>query len=311
MTWWLNTYGTEHLKATTLASYRSMAKGHVILGLGATPLAALTPKHVADWQAQVAQKITRRKTVISSKRVLNARVMLHAALQEAVRLSLLPSNPVAKVRAPKVSSKPVDSFTRAQVGALMAKAAGHPLEPLLATAWQTGMRLGELCGLRWGDVDLDAGTVRVARTAASIGGPVFMQDPKTEKSVRTIALPRATGAVLTAHRARQGEQRLRKGPAWQEHDLVFPTGLGTALHAGRVEKVFNALRDAAALPAHSFHVLRHSYASLALLAGVPLEIVSENLGHRDISFTKRVYAHVLLEAKHAGADLMDAVIRRA
>jgi integrase len=111
--------------------------------------------------------------------------------------------------------------------------------------------------------------------------------------------------VPAGHATRRMKHRTRVAGARSG----VPPGLGTALHAGRVENVFNALRDAATLPAHSCHVLRHSYASLALPAGVPLETVSENLGHRDIPFTKRVYAHVLLEAKHAGAELMDAVIR--
>jgi integrase len=320
VTWWPDTYGKEHPQATTLAAYRSMAKEPVILGLGATALADLTPKHVADWQAHMLQNPARRGRApkagapekpappLAAKRVLNARVMLHAALEEAVRMGMLPSNPVARIRAPKVTTKRVDSFSREQVGALMAKAEGHALAPMIATAWQTGLRLGELCGIRWADVDLDAGTARVARTAASTGAPVFMQEPKS-LSPRS-PCPGATVALLRAHGKRQAEDRLRLGPAWQDNDLVFATSRGTALHAGRVEGVFNDFRNAARLPCHSFHAPRHMYASLALLAGVPLETASGNLGHGGISFTKRVYAHVLPEAKRAGADLMGAVVGR-
>lgn len=309
LTWWLDTYGETNLKPTTLASYRSMAKEHVIPGLGAVALADLTQRHVADWQAAMAKKVTYRGTPISAKRVLNARVMLHAALKAAVRMDALAANPVDKTAAPRVTARRVDSFTREQVGDLMAALDGHALESLVAFSWHTGLRSGETRALRWADVDLDAATALVARTAASTGGPVFMQDPKTEKSTRTIALPRGTVALLRAHRISQHEERLRLGPGWQDRDLVFPTSRGTPMHAGRVGHVFNAARDKAGLPAYPFHALRHTYASLALLAGVPLETVSENLGHRDISFTKRVYAHVLLEAKRSAADMMDGVLR--
>ena len=308
--WWLNTYGESNLKATTLASYRSMAKHHVIPGLGAVPLADLTATQVATWQADTLRKTTYRGGPISPKRVTNARTMLHAALKEAVRLDLLPSNPVSKVRAPKANPKRVGGFTAEQVTALMAAAKGHALEPVLAVAWQTGMRSGELRGLRWADCDLKAGTAKVEQSAASTGGPVFMQTPKTERSARTIALPAPTVVILRAHRARQAEERMALGARWKDHDLVFPTSLGTAMHSGRAEQVYKDFRDAAGLPPLPFHALRHTYGSLALLAGVPLETVSENLGHRDISFTKRIYADVLLEQKRVGADLMAQVIHR-
>lgn len=287
LSWWIDTYAAGNLKATTLASYQYLSELHVIPAIGAVALSDLTPRHIAEWQADMLQKTTRRGNAMSSKTVMNARVMLHTALEEAVMQNLMAANPVSRVRAPKVETKRVDSFTREEIGNLMAAAEGHALAPIIAAAWQTGLRLGELRALKWVDVDFEQKTVRVHRTAASTGGPVFMQDPKTEKSARTIALSSSTAELLKAHRARQAQGRLKIGPRWRDHGLVFCTSLGTPMHAARAEAVFNELRDAAGLPHYSFHALRHTYASLALLAGVPLETVSENLGHRDISFTKR------------------------
>ncbi len=307
---WLLDYGAPNLKPTTLASYRTLADRHVIPALGAVPLSDLTAQAVSAWQADMLRKPGRGGRALSLKRVANARMMLHTALQEAVRLGVISSNPVARVRPPKQTPKKVEGFTLVQVEALTATAEGHRLEALFATAWQTGMRMGELLGLRWTDVDFDAGTVRVEATAASTGGPVFIQTPKTEAGTRTLALPPPTMAAIRAHRARQAQERLKAGKAWQDRGLVFPTSKGTPIMPTSLEKTWYAVRDRAGLPPFGFHSLRHTYASLALSSGVALEMVSENLGHKNPGFTKRVYAAYLLDAKRAAADTMAALIGR-
>lgn len=322
-------YATERgLKATTVASHETHIRKHIVPALGAVPLKDLTVAQVSAWQAEMLRKMVRRGKApkpakagepakpekpakpLSPKRVLNARMTLHTLLEEAVRKELIPSNPVAKVRPPKQNPEKIHAFTADHVQALTEAARGHRLEVLFGTAWQAGMRMGELLGLRWADIRLDEGTVRIGRTAATTGHAVFFQDAKTEASVRTIVLPTETVTALRAHRRQQREEGIRAGAGWREGDLVFPTSKGTPIQPAAMERTWYSVRNKAGIPAYGFHSLRHTYASLALSAGVSLELVSENLGHKSPAFTKRVYAEFMLDAKRAGADVMSRVIAK-
>lgn len=324
----LRDYAAERgLKATTVASHDTLLKKHIIPALGAVPLKDLTVAQVAAWQADMLRKLSRRGkaptppkpgqaakpqkplTPLSPKRVLNARMTLHTLIEEAVRHERIPMNPVAKVRPPKQNPEKIHAFTAEHMTALTKAAAGHRLETLFAMAWQTGMRMGELLALRWTDVDLDGGTVRIGRTAATTGHAVFFQEAKTEASVRTIALPAETVTAIRGHRRRQQEAGMAsRGGGWRESDLVFSTSKGTPIQPAAMERTWYSVRNKAGMPDYGFHSLRHTYASLALSAGVALELVSENLGHKNPAFTKRVYAEFMLDAKRAGADVMSGVI---
>lgn len=299
------------LKATTVASHLAHIRNHIIPALGAVPLKDLTAAQVSAWQTAMLRKPSgRRSGTLSPKRVLNARMTLHTLLEKAVRDELIPANPAAKVLPPKQSPQKIHPFTADHMKALTEAVRGHRLEALFGVAWQTGMRMGELLALSWSDIRFDEGTVRIGRTAAVTGHAVFFQDAKTEASVRTIVLPKETAAALRAHRKRQQEEGMRAGAGWREADLVFPTSKGTPMQPAALERTWYSIRDKAGIPGYGFHSLRHTYASLALSAGMALELVSENLGHKSPAFTKRVYAEYMLGAKRAGADVMSGVIAK-
>jgi len=318
---WFRDYGEPNLKPTTLASYRTLARVHVVPGLGALPLSELTAAQVSAWQGDMLRKTVVRKKArrgkpaveapISPKRVANARMFLHTVLEEAVRLELLPANPVARVRPPKQAPREVEPYTKEEAARILAAARGHRLEALFVLAVHTGMRLGELLGLRWADVDLEAGTVRVARTLVAVKGKPTFQEPKTTDSARTVPLTLLAQAALRGHKARQAQERLAAGEAWQDGGLVFPTGKGTPMHPSGAERPWYALRTKAGVPARGFHALRHTAATLMLSAGVPLEAVSEVLGHSDFAFTKNTYARFLLDAKRQAAERLGAFMEEA
>jgi integrase len=163
---------------------------------------------------------------------------------------------------------------------------------LIAT---TGLRRAEIAGLRWSDLDLEHGRLSVRRPRVEVEGAVYESEPKTAKGKRTIALDPVTVAALGSWRDRQAEERLVVGPGYRESGFVFTKLDGDPIHPRRFSDWFEQRTRAAQLPAIRLHDLRHSYASAALRAGVPAKVVSERLGHANISITLDTYTHVLPE----------------
>jgi len=182
----------------------------------------------------------------------------------------------------------------------------HVRDDRLYAAWlllaTTGMRRGEVAGLRWVDVDLDAGRVSPRRPRVVVNHEVIVSEPKTAKGRRSIALDPATVAALRDHRRWQLEDRLAVGPRWEDAGLVFTWPDGRPLHPERFSRWFEQHTRAAGLPKIRLHDVRHSYATAALAAGVPAKVVSERLGHANIAITMDTYSHVLpgLDAEAAG-----------
>ena len=183
---------------------------------------------------------------------------------------------------------------------------GHRLAPLFLTAVGTGMRQGELLGLTWRMVDLDAGQLVVAYTLQR--GTRELAEPKTARSRRAVPLPRSVVDALRQHRVHQVEQRLAAGPRWQDRDLVFSTAMGSPLDGRNVGQAFHAVLEAAGLPSQPFHHLRHAYATLQLEGGEELANVSKVLGHSDLGTTADLYAHLTPAIARRAADRMETIL---
>lgn len=184
-------------------------------------------------------------------------------------------------------------------------------------ALATGARQGELLGLRWQDVDADAGTLRINYSLQRIPkakrtgkGPHYvLAEPKTARSRRAIHLPAMAVAALREHRVRQVAERLAVGAAWQDGwDLVFASTIGTPLDGRNVAHRFEDLLRRAELPRIRFHDMRHSAATFQLLTGTPMRVVMENLGHSQIGTTANLYSHVMPSMQRDSADRMDALL---
>jgi integrase len=156
----------------------------------------------------------------------------------------------------------------------------------------TGMRRGEALGLRWADVDLDAARLAVRQTVIEVNHKIEFSMPKTAKGRRTIALDAPTVEVLREHRKRQAAQRLEFGPGWADHDLVFADYDGSPLMPERFSSRFGEQVKKLGLPPISPHSLRHTWATLALPAGVHPKVVQERLGHANVNITLDIYSHV-------------------
>ena len=241
---------------------------------------------------------------LSPKSVRNVHGLLHRAFKDAMRWRRLPANPCDSADQPKNKPPEMRAWSSDELERFVRHAEGDRL----AAEWRllalTGMRRGELCGLRWADVDLDAKRVRIRQTISMAGDRPEVGTPKTSAGARTVALAAGTASALRAWRVRQAEERLVMGAGWQgSHDLVVTEADGSAVHPQVLTRRFGVIVRDAGLPAIRLHDVRQSYATAALAAGVPVKVVSARLGHSDVATTLRIYAHVLPGDDEAAAEL--------
>jgi integrase len=289
------------LKDRTWQRYAEYTRLHAIPVLGAVSLSKLTAQQV---QALYAHKLDEG---LSPSTVHHLHAVLHRALDRAVRLGLIYRNVADLVDPPRLRHREMATLTVAQARLLLAAAAGDRLEALYVLALTTGMRQGELLALRWRDVDLEGASLQVRATLQNRGGICQLVEPKTPHSRRRIALPRTAVEALRWHRARQLEERRRASGVWTDFGLVFANTVGRPLDGMNLLKYwFLPLLKRAGLPRVRFHDLRHTAATLLLAQGVNVKVVSEMLGHADVSITLRVYAHVLPHMQQQAAEAMDA-----
>jgi integrase len=247
---------------------------------------------------------------ISPQTVRHIRTTLRRALADAVRDGLAGRNAAADARPPYLPHRPITYLSARDLGRLLEATAEDDFGPLYAVAATTGLRLGELLGLAWADVDLVAGTLVVRRTLGrDAGNRLALAEPKSARSRRTLPLPARARAALSTERSRQRFRQAAAGPAWQDRDgLVFTDAVGRPLDPSKVSRDFGRARDGAGVPRVRFHDLRHSAATTLLAAGVPLAVISEWLGHSGIAITAAAYAAVVPELLTEAASAMDRAL---
>ncbi len=296
----------HRLKQSSYRRYRTNLRFHILPALGAVPLSKLTAQRL---QAFYTAKYD---AGLSASTVANIHTVVHSALKEAVRLGLVQRNVADLVQKPRRRRAKQQTLTEIQVHTFLKAIKGNRLEALYILALSTGVREGELLGLRWQEVDLDRGLLHVTLSLQESDGPVrrVLDEPKTAHSRRRIALSQAAITALRQHRERQTNERIAAGMLWDaRHDLVFPNTLGRPLHPTHLlKRDFHPLLRRAGLPAIRFHDLRHTAATLLLRRGVNPKIVSEMLGHANVSITLDIYSHVTPDMQQAAAQVMDSVL---
>jgi integrase len=232
--------------------------------------------------------------------------VLHNALEHAHKRRLIAENVASKTDPPKVRPPEIRPLDSEQTKLLLSVARDEPLEALYVVAVTAGLRIGELLGLRWEDVDLERGTMRVARTLSRAKeGPRFTT-PKNGKG-RSIMLTKQAIEAIRSHRKRQNVERLRAGSLWEDNGLVFVSGTGTPSRRDVVDRrSFKPLLDAAGLPHMTLHDLRHTCATLLLSRGVHPKFVQELLGHTSIAMTLNRYSHWIPSMGDQTARAMEA-----
>jgi integrase len=245
---------------------------------------------------------------LSPRRVVYIHAVLRRALVTAERWGMVSRNVAKLVDTPRVTRHEITPLTPEQARVLIESAVADRHRALWLTALGTGLRQGELLALRWEDVDLEEGRLRVRHSLANVDCELTLQEPKTNRSRRSLVLPEAVTVALRAHRTRQRMDRLAAGSRWVDSGHVFATMLGKPHHAATITRCFDDALDRAGLPKVRFHDLRHSAATFLLAEGFTLEDVKNLLGHNTIVLTSNTYGHVLEQRKREVARGMNAVL---
>lgn len=274
------------VRPRTWTTYDYLVSHHVLPKIGRVRLARLTPAHLRRVYAELLE-------ALSPSTVRQVHAVLGRAFKDAVNQGNMARNVVRMVRPPRVERVEVRPLNLDEANVLLSAARGHRLQALYVLALTTGLRQGELLALRWADLDLTQSVLQVRFSLLWGADGHSFRPPKSKRSRRRVSLTSLAVAALREHRARQAEERLALGGAWTDLDLVFPTCLGTPQRPANLRRSFRALLVSAGVRRVRFHDMRHTAATLLLLKGVHVKVVSELLGHSTIALTLDTYSHVL------------------
>ena len=310
---WLKDCAKQTVSPTTYQRYAGITRDHLKPAFGHIPLAKLRPlqlqKAYTDWQQEGAKK--KGKGGLSARTVLQHHRILHEALDQAVKWQLIPRNPADAVETPKPSRKEMNHLDEEGTIKLLNAAEGDRLYIPVLLAVTTGMRRGEVLGLRWSDTDFDDGIAYVRQSLMQTKDTIAFKAPKTAGSARAVPLLRMTIAALKRHRRAQAEEKLLFGPDYADNDLVCALPDGAPWPPDALSSSFRYLVKRAGMPGVRFHDLRHSHATQLMKEGVNPKIVSERLGHSSIAITLDLYSHVSRGLQQEAVDKLDASLQKA
>jgi integrase len=292
---WLDHLAHTDRSAETVTNYRDVVRAYIVPKVGRVKLAKLTPAHVERMQRDILADGKSARTARLSRSVLRA------ALRHAERHGLVQRNVAALAEPVAQAHHEKQSMTAAQVKKLMASMRGKRDEAAIVLLCTAGLRRAEVLGLKWSDIDVKEGTVRVTRAVKRTPQGLEASDVKTARSKRTLHVPPVAVAALKRHRARQGADRLAAGEHWVDADWVVTTSWGTPLDPDTLGHRFIDACETAKIGRWTPHDARHTVGSLMFNAGADLRDVSEFLGHSSIRVTSDIYVHTLPERRGAAA----------
>lgn len=307
---WLKEYARPHIRPSTWQNYEMVIRVHIKPAIGSLQLKQLQAAHLQRLYNEKREngRVDGRGG-LSARTVRIIHTVMHASLKQALKEGLVARNVAEATTLPRQQKKELRVLTLEEEQRFIAAVAGDRLGTAFLLDLASGMRLGELLALRWQDVDLKEGVIRVRQALSRVKVPdgptktaLIFQEPKTAKGKRSIPLPEWAIAALKAHKARQAQEKLLLGLAYQDNGLVFATEEGKPIEPRNFIRKFYQLREKAGLPKDvNFHALRHTYATRLLEANEHPKVVQELLGHSQISMTLDTYSHVLPELKKAAA----------
>jgi integrase len=302
---WLRDWGAANLSSLTYEGYAHMLRKHLCGRVGSVPIQKL---RAADLQAIYA---TMAQDGLADRTRLHLHRIVHVMLKHAAQWGVISRNVADMMDAPRVRAHEIETLSPDQVQTALEALRGQPLYPIAAVALATGLRRGESLALRYQDIDLDGGVLRVEQALEETqrGGLVF-KAPKTRHGRRAVTLPPSTITLLRDHWKAQQEQRLALGLGRAEpSSLVFPDWDGLPRSPRAVTQQWRKAMAKAGLTV-TFHSLRHTHASTLIAAGLDVLTISRRLGHGSPAITLGVYGH-LFKPDDRAAAIMEAALRNA
>ena len=299
------------IRPSTYNSYVQHVDCHIVPYIGSIKLTKLTGAQANALYARLAETGTDGRRALSPQTIHHVHACLHKACRDAVRWGQLSRNPLDAADPPRArgdGAKEMKTWTKEELRAFLEAIADERLHALWHTIAMTGMRRGEALGLRWGDVDFEAGRLAIRRALIPVGRDVVVSEPKTARGRRVIAIDPDTVEVLKAQAARQLDEQKLWGEGWTDSGYVFTAEDGQYLHPERVSRYWRQAIRRAMVPKIRLHDLRHTHATLALQAGVHPKVVSERLGHATVAMTLDIYSHAIPAMQEEAAALIAGLV---
>lgn len=301
VTSWLEALTVARKRDRTIRRYEQLMRLHVTPTLGRRSLVKLAPEELEHLYAE-------KLRTLGDTTVHHIHAAVHLCLAHAMRKGHVGRNVADLVDAPAIKATEMQTLDESQVQRLFDEVAGDRLEALYVVAFSTGMRLSELLGLRWRDVDFATGEIHVRTTLEKYHGEIAFAEPKTKGSRRNILVASQAKDALRRHRIAQNVERIAAGSAWTEYDLVFANEVGEPVADTTFRRAYHRHLRHARLPIIRIHDSRHTAATTLLGRGVHAKIVSEMLGHSRIATTMDLYSHVTPTMQGEARSAMEAAI---
>ncbi len=299
---WINSRKID-LRPKTVYQYEKLIKRYIIPRIGNFKLKEIDFNTMEGFYNELL------KSEVSIRQIRYIHAVLHSAFKKAIRSGLLSRNPADGVAIPRLQSKEMKVLDESQVSLFLIAAQYSRHYALYHLAIATGMREGEILGLRWDDLEWHSGTLHVCRQIQSIPGKGnVICEPKTKSGIRSIKFGEGLLHALREHKHRQELEIQEAGNRWLYNNLIFPSTRGTPLNISNLRKDFQRTLKKAGLEIIRFHDLRHTAASLMLNHNIPAIVVSKRLGHSKTSTTLDIYGHLLTGMQGEAASLMDQII---
>ena len=311
---WYHDYCEKNLAPKTQQTYKNYLEQRIIPLLGHLDLNKLNPRHIIRFINEMKEhgkRLDGKEGNISDETIRYCFRVLSSMLKDAVQWQVIPSSPCGRVKPPKVAKHQAAVLNEEETRMMLNCLENEPIkyQAIIIIAVSTGMRLGEIMGLQWSDIDFSVDTLTVSRTNQVIKGKgIITKSPKNDSSARSLTLPKRTIEILKRYKKWQNEQRLLLGNLWNDSDWIFTTWNGTSMYPTTPSKWFREFLKRNKLPHIPFHGLRHTSATLLIAQGAPLKNISSRLGHADIRTTGNIYGHALQSVDRKLADTMDVIL---
>jgi integrase len=307
---WLDDYASTALRPTTFETYSALIRTHIIPSLGAVTLQQLQPMQLQRfYNEKLEQGRVNGNGGLSAQTVRYFHAILREALGHAVKWQLLSRNVAELASPPAIRKKEIITLDADEVAQFLLYAREDRLYIAFLMAVTTGLRRGEILGLRWKDLNFNANTVSIRKNLVLVNNKPILQEPKTQGSIRSITLPLVTIEALKKYKTLQDQEKHKIGSHYQDHHLIVATSLGTPVSPRNLLRSFKRIIEKANLPEIRFHDLRHTHATLMLKQGEHPKVVSERLGHSSTRITLDIYSHVLPNMQQEAVERFEKMIQ--